>query len=588
MNITDNQPDSAYELRCRAEKKIKKTRLLPGDLTTLSREEIYELIHELEVHKVELEMQNDELCATQEELEFSRKSYSDLYEFAPVGYFVVKKNGVIINANLTAATLLGQPRGNLINKPISKFILTKDYHRYADQWKILLETGTSQTVELQMVRKDNSVFCARLNSMVAENAGESPVCRIVLIDISESKRLEHTLQKRIKELYFFFRFSSLLEQPDISIDEVLEKIVLLIPQAWQFPEITAACIDLDGQVFQTENFQETQWMKTSDIVIQGKKAGKVTVCYTENRPEFNNGLFSIEESYLLNSTAGMLGRFITRIRMTEAVKHSEKFLRTAINSVTNPFAVINASDYTVELANDAFGGKKVTGLKCHAVWRLQSAPCTDDGYPCPVREVQKRQKPFVREYTQYDDLGNPISTEIFAFPVFDSNGQLTRIIINQINVTSRKRSELKLEQKAAELKDMNAALKVLLKRRELDKDDIEQNIFANYKMLITPIIQNLKTTLTQENQEEIVESLELSFKNILSPFSKKLSDKLINLTPTEIHVAQLIKSGKSNKEIAQILNCSVHTVSRHRDNIRAKTNLKNQKMNLRSFLLSLE
>jgi DNA-binding CsgD family transcriptional regulator len=162
------------------------------------------------------------------------------------------------------------------------------------------------------------------------------------------------------------------------------------------------------------------------------------------------------------------------------------------------------------------------------------------------------------------------------------------MIKTHIDITTRKQIELKLEHKAAELEDMNAALKVLLKRREQDKDEIEQNIFANYKLLLTPIIQDLKNTLTQEDQREIINILELRLKNILSPFSKKLSDKLINLTPTEIHVAHLIKSGKSNKEISQILNCSFHTVARHRDHIRAKTNLKNKKINLRSFLLSLE
>jgi len=162
------------------------------------------------------------------------------------------------------------------------------------------------------------------------------------------------------------------------------------------------------------------------------------------------------------------------------------------------------------------------------------------------------------------------------------------MIKTHIDITARKRMELKLEHKAAELEDMNAALKVLLKRRELDKDEIAQNIFANYKLLLTPIIESLKNTLTHQDQEELINILELRLKDILSPFSKNLSDKLINLTPTEIQVAQLIKSGKSNKEISQILNCSFHTVARHRENIRAKTNLKNKKINLRSFLLSLE
>jgi len=589
LNIKDNQPDSASELRCRAEKKFRQeTRLLSDDLTTLSPEQIGELIHELEVHKIELEMQNDELCKAQEELEISRKRYFDLYDLAPVGYCIVNENGFIQNVNLTAVALLNQTRSDLINRPISQFILSEDYSIYHRQLKILFETGEPQTIKLRMLRNRKSLFWARLDCVIAENAGQAPVCRVTLTDISESKRLEHTLRERIKALNLLFRLSDLLGKSDISLEEILEKTVRLIPQAWPFPEITVACIDLERQIFQTEGFRKTQWMQTSDIVIQGKTVGQVTVCCTENRPIFTEGLFSIESSRLLNALTERLSHIIERVRMTEAVKHSEMFLKTAINSITNPFAVINAIDYTVELANDAYGGGKVTGLKCHAVTYQRSTPCTGDDHPCPVQEVKRTGQPFSGEYTHYDDQGKPFSLEIFAFPVLDTNGQIVRIIKTQIDVTIRKRIELQLKDKAAELEDMNAALKVLLKRREQDKDEIEQNIFANYQILLTPIIQNLKSTLTQKNQEEIINILELRLKNILSPFSKNLSDKLINLTPTEIHVAQLIKSGKSNKEISKILNCSFHTVARHRDNIRAKTNLKNKKRNLRSFLLSLE
>nr|WP_320014296.1 PAS domain-containing protein [uncultured Desulfobacter sp.] len=588
MNIKDNQPDSASELRCRAEKKIKQEIRPLDHLTTLSREEIGEVIHELEVHKIELEMQNDELCAAQKELEISRKRYFDLYNLAPVGYFVVNEKGFILDVNLIAATLLDQIQSDLINSPVSQFILKEDYYTYHRHWKILFETGEPQTVELQMLRNDKSLFWARLDFMIAENAGQRPVCQVTLTDISESKRLEYALKERIKKLNLLFRLSDLLEKPDISLNQILKSTVLLIPQAWQFPGITEACIELEGQIFQTEGFRRTQWMQTSNIVIQGKKAGQITVCYTENRPAFNEGPFSTEESYLLNVMVERLGHVIERVRLTEALKDSEMFLRTAINSITTPFAVINAIDYTVERANDAYGGKKVTGLKCHAVFRQRSTPCDGDDYPCPIHEVKRTGKPFFGEQLHYDDQGNLLSFEIFAFPVLDTNGQVVKIIKTQIDITTRKRIELKLQDKAAELEEMNAALTVLLKRRELDKDEIEQNIFANYKILLTPIIQNLKSTRTQEDQREIIKILELRLKNILSPFSKKLSDKLINLTPTEIHVAQLIKSGKSNKEISQMLNCSFHTVARHRDNIRAKINLKNKKINLRSFLLSLD
>lgn len=589
MNNKDNQPDKASELRSRAEKKIKQgTMLLPDDFTTLSREEIGELIHELEVHKIELKMQNDELCAAQEELEISRKRYFDLYNLAPLGYCVVNENGFIQDVNFTAGTLLGQTRSDLINRPIFRFILKTDHYIYNRHWKILFETGAPQTVELQMLRNDKSLFWARLDFVIAKNGEQPSVCQVTLTDISDSKRLEHALRKRINELNLLFRLSDLLATSDISLNEILKKIVPLIPQAWQFPEITEACIELEGRIFQTEGFRKTQWMQTCDILIQGKKTGQVMVCYTENRPAFNQGPFLTEESCLLNAMARRLGNTIERIRLTEAVKHSEMFLRTAINSITIPFAVINATDYTVEVANEAYGGKRVTGRKCYAVAYQRSTPCTGDDHPCPLQEIKRTGNPYFGEHLYYDDQGTPFSIEIFAFPVLDTNGQVVQMIKTHIDITTRKQIELKLEHKAAELEDMNAALKVLLKRREQDKDEIEQNIFANYKLLLTPIIQDLKNTLTQEDQREIINILELRLKNILSPFSKKLSDKLINLTPTEIHVAQLIKSGKSNKEISQILNCSFHTVARHRDHIRAKTNLKNKKINLRSFLLSLE
>lgn len=521
---------------------------MSGDFTTLSREEISELIHELEVHKIELEMQNDELCAAQEELELSRKRYFDLYDLAPVGYCVVNEKGLILNANLTAATLLGQTRSDLINRPFSRFILSDDAYTYHRHWKVLFETGEPQIIKLQMLRNGKSLFWARLDVAIAQNAGQPPVCRMTLADISESKGLEHVLKKRVKELNLLFRLSGLLEKPDISLDELLEKIVLLIPQAWQFPEITVACIELEGKIFQTKDFRKTQWMQTSDIVLQGNKVGQLMVGYTENRPAFKDGPFLMEESRLLNAITERLGHIIERVRMTEAVAHSEMLLKTAINSITNPFVLINASDYTVEVANDACGGEKIVGLKCHAVFHQRSTPCTGDDHPCPLREIKQMQKPFVGEHTQYDDQGNSVNIEIFAFPVLDPNGQIVQIIKSQVDITTRRRMELELEHRAAELEDTNAALKVLLKRRELDKEEIEQNIFANYQLLLNPIIQNLKTTLTQENQEEIIKILELRLKNILSPFSKKLSDKLINLTPREIHVAQLIKSENPTKK----------------------------------------
>src|SRR5580658_6142786 len=96
-------------------------------------------LHELRVHQIELEMQNEELRRAQEELEISRERYFDLYDLAPVGYFTLSEHGIILEANLTGAKLLGIARGALVKQPLSRFILPEDQDIHFRHRKALLE-----------------------------------------------------------------------------------------------------------------------------------------------------------------------------------------------------------------------------------------------------------------------------------------------------------------------------------------------------------------------------------------------------------------------------------------------------------------
>jgi PAS domain S-box-containing protein len=199
----------AVALRRRAEGIARgKAFRIPEDMESLSVEAARQMLHELRVHQIELEMQNEELRRAQAELDAARARYFDLYDLAPVGYFTLNDQGRILEVNLTAATLLGVARDALVKQPLTRFILKEDqdiYYRHRTQ---LFEThsasseqaGEPQACELRLVKMDGTAFWAHLEATAAQDAGGTPVGRTVLIDITARKRMEEKLQQTLESL----------------------------------------------------------------------------------------------------------------------------------------------------------------------------------------------------------------------------------------------------------------------------------------------------------------------------------------------------------------------------------------------------
>src|SRR6185369_10265214 len=120
------------------------------------------LLHELRVCQIELEKQNVELQRKLEKSEASRKKYFDLYDLAPVGYLTLDEQGLILEANLTAATMFGMVRDALVMQKISRFVLPEDRDTYLLKQKLCIETGVGQDGEIRMLRPDGSSFWAQL------------------------------------------------------------------------------------------------------------------------------------------------------------------------------------------------------------------------------------------------------------------------------------------------------------------------------------------------------------------------------------------------------------------------------------------
>ena len=176
----------------------------------------------------------------------------------------------------------------------------------------------------------------------------------------------------------------------------------------------------------------------------------------------------------------------------------------------------------------------------------------------------------------------------------DDNDAVLGIVLVFRDITEKKKmdmalfnSEQKLRIHAAELEESNIALKVLLKQRENDKRELEDNILANVKQLILPYLEKLKKGRAVSEELASLNIIEANIKEIISPFSSRLSSKFLGFTPREILIADLIREGKQDKDIMEILNISYETVKSHRQNIRKKLGIYSKRTNLRTHLLLL-
>ncbi len=267
---------------------------------------------------------------------------------------------------------------------------------------------------------------------------------------------------------------------------------------------------------------------------------------------------------------------------------------------------------------------KIVDCKCYeALWGREKH-CR----VCPVERVLKDRKTHTLE-VENRRLGKTFV--ISASPIFDDHNVVIGMVHVSKDITVRKEAEnevakarLELEVRVAErtrelsrvnerlhaeiverkkaevglikrgseldlksrtLEEANIALRVILKAREEDKGELEAKVLANMKKLVLPYLEKLENSNLEKPQQDYLAVLKTNLEDLVSPFSQQLSSPLLNLTPREIQIANRIKEGRTNKEIAGFFNISLRTVEFHRENIRNKIGLVNKKVNLRTQLL---
>lgn len=190
-----------------AEKKLlEEKKLTEKPLENISSEEMSSIIHNLQVHQIELEMQNEELRRTQTELDLTKARYFDLYDLAPVGYLVISEKGMILEANLTAMNLFGLNKNELIHQQFSQRVHKEDQDTYYVHRKKLFETKEPQECDLRIYRKDGTSFWSHIQAVFVNEKGLN-VCRLIISDIS--KRMDALIKLKESEEKYRLIYSSM-------------------------------------------------------------------------------------------------------------------------------------------------------------------------------------------------------------------------------------------------------------------------------------------------------------------------------------------------------------------------------------------
>jgi PAS domain S-box-containing protein len=246
-------------------------------------------------------------------------------------------------------------------------------------------------------------------------------------------------------------------------------------------------------------------------------------------------------------------------------------------------------------------------LKLH--WNELIAPecMTDHLKYIGARYIQAAQnnvlkKQLLPEYNEYLGLrkdGSRIWMEENIFYVCGENGKPTHSIGISRDISARKQAEIQLESEQAHMKDvvreqasqlgeLGTTVKVLLEQQESFKKSYRKDLGSFIAGMVMPFVEKLKQSGLNNHQLTIIERIEFSLNDAVTPMARKLTSGVSALSPTALQVAMFIKEGKSTKEIAEIMNLSPKTIEFHREKIREKFGIKNQKANLRSLLNAME
>ncbi len=283
-----------------------------------------------------------------------------------------------------------------------------------------------------------------------------------------------------------------------------------------------------------------------------------------------------------------LDNLIAREHSEEAMGKTEERYRTLVARMNEGLSIID-EHMVIKYANKRFL-RMIGYSEDETLGRPVTDFCDETNQKILLGQFEKRKKGgrsrYEVEFTGKN--GRQIPTLVSPEPIFEDGGGFKGAFAVTTDISDLKQREKELEISRSNLEEANTALHVLLEMREEDKTELEEKVLVNMRRLVLPVLEKLKASPLDARQSAYLDILESNLNAIVSPFLHRLSARHPSLTPTEIQVANLIKEGKTTKEIGEVMTLSPRTIETHRKNIRKKLGIKKKRRNLRSQLMSFE
>lgn len=539
----------------------------------------------------------------------------------------------IIFANHAVESVFGWKPEELMGKS-TRILYRSDeeYEEIARYAYPALEKERTYSREYPCRHKDGrDILCLVSSSRIGESLQDRMIV-VTYSDITERKKAEEVLreydsrlEKQVVERAVELTKTTMYMQHEVKerrlaeerlaeahskllkiLEDLNEAVYVIDINSFEILYINKCMRDLFGNIKGSKCWRSIQnqqgpcdFCKTNELLTpEGNPSGifHITEQYHETR-----GIWFLTQYRAIRWIDGRLVRLEISMDVTErkraelAMREIQLQQRAILDNIPD-MAWLKDKEGRFIAVNEAFG--KACGLKPENVVGLTDL----DIWPADLAEKYREDDKKVIECGRRKQVEEPligkdgkeIWIETIKTPIYDKKEEITGTAGIARDITRRKNAEdeLKkheheLESKSRNLEELNIALEVLLKKREGDKLQMEQKIVSNVRELIIPYMEKLKNTRLNVNQKAFVNMIETHLGDIISPFLNNMTSKYSNLTHREIQIANLIRVGKTTKEIAQLLNSSTATIDFHRNNIRNKLGLKDKNTTLMAYLISL-